>query len=214
MFKNTIISNELSIYKFFNHLNFDFYLTKPQLRHLKNIMNAMISKCSSGKISDIAELAPSRHRTIITIFFSSSNWDEKLLEIALKSYMIELIWAKSRESRQPIYFIIDGTISETTKPSSKAKNPIEKCSFHNSHLKGKNIYGHQIVVSLLSCDGLVLPYSIEIYDKESMSKIELTQKLIATLPKPDNKGYVLADSWYSCKYLIPPKKLSIVILVL
>ncbi len=32
-----------------------------------------------------------------------------------------------------------------------------------------------------------------------MSKIELTQKLIATLPKPENKGYVLADSWYSCK---------------
>ncbi len=42
-------------------------------------------------------------------------------------------------------------------------------------------------------------YSIDIYDKESMSKIELTKKLIATLPKPENKGYVLADSWYSCK---------------
>ena len=32
-----------------------------------------------------------------------------------------------------------------------------------------------------------------------MSKIKLTQKLIATLPKPENKGYVLCDSWYSCK---------------
>ena len=76
---------------------------------------------------------------------------------------------------------------------------IEKCSFHNSHLKGKNVYGHQILVSLLSCDGLVLPYSIDIYDKESMSKIKLTQNLISTLPKPENKGYVLCDSWYSCK---------------
>lgn len=116
-----------------------------------------------------------------------------------KGHNVKLIWSKSKESRQPIYFIIDDTISEKTKPSSKVTSPIEKCSFHNSHLKGKNVYGHQILVSLLSCDWLVLPYSIDIYDKESMSKIELTQKLIATLPKPKNKGYVLADSWYSCK---------------
>ncbi|SFU69080.1 hypothetical protein SAMN04487886_11041, partial [Clostridium sp. DSM 8431] len=56
MFQNTIISNEPLIYKFFNQLNFDFYLTNPQLKHLENIMNAMISKGFNGKISDIAEL--------------------------------------------------------------------------------------------------------------------------------------------------------------
>ena len=106
-------------------------------------------------------------------------WNEKLLERALKAYVVELIWTRAKETKKPIYFIIDDTISEKTKPSSKAINPIEKCSFHNSHLKGKNVYGHQILVSLLSCDGLVLPYSIDIYDKESMSKIKLTQNLIS-----------------------------------
>ena len=50
MFQNTIISDELSIYKFFNQLNFDFYLTNPQLKHLENIMNAMISKGFNGEI--------------------------------------------------------------------------------------------------------------------------------------------------------------------
>jgi len=199
MFQNTIISHELSLYKFFKQLNFDLYLTKPQLKHLESIMNAMISKGFNGKVSDIAELAPARHRTSITRFLSSDSWNEKLLERALKAYIVELIWARARETKQPIYFIIDDTISEKTKPSSKAINPIEKCSFHNSHLKGKNVYGHQILVSLLSCDGLVLPYSIDIYDKESMSKIKLTQNLISTLPKPEDKGFVLCDSWYSCK---------------
>lgn len=199
MFQNTIISDKLSLYKFFKQLNFDLYLTKPQINHLENIMNAMISKGFNGKISDITELAPARHRTSITRFLSNSSWDEKLLERALKAYIVELIWARSRETKQPIYFIIDDTISKKTKPSSKALNPIKKCSFHNSHLKGKNVYGHQILVSLLSCDGLTLPYSIDIYDKESMSKIKLTQNLIATLPKPENKGFVLFDSWYSCK---------------
>ena len=56
MFQNTIISDELSLYKFFKQLNFDLYLTKPQLNHLESIMDAMISKGFNGKVSDIAEL--------------------------------------------------------------------------------------------------------------------------------------------------------------
>lgn len=199
MFQNSIIPNELSIYNFFKQLNFDLYLTKPQIRHLQEALNAMLLNGYNGKISDIAELSSPRHRTSITRFFSKSTWNEELLRKSLKSLVIDLIWTKSRETNKPIYFIIDDTISEKTKPSSKAIKVIEKCSFHNSHLKGKTVYGHQILVSLLSCDGLVLPYSIELYDKNVMSKIQITQSLIASLPKPENKGYVLCDSWYSCK---------------
>ena len=40
MFQNSIISEELSIYKFFKQLNFDLYLTKPQLQHLESVMKA------------------------------------------------------------------------------------------------------------------------------------------------------------------------------
>lgn len=50
----------------------------------------------------------------------------------------------------------------------------------------------QIIVSLIPCNGLVLPYSIDIYDKDYMIKIELTQKLITTLLKLENKAYILA----------------------
>lgn len=132
-------------------------------------MNAMISKGYRGKVSDIAEFASQRTRTSITRFLSNSTWDEKLLIKSLKSLVLELTWNKSRETKKPIYFIVDDTISEKTKPSSKAKNIIEKCSFHNSHLKGKNVYGHQILVSLLSCDGLVLPYSINIYEQNRIN---------------------------------------------
>lgn len=199
MFQNTIISDELSIHNFLKQLNFNLYLTKPQLHHLESIMNAMISRGCNGKMSDIAELASHTHRISITRFLSRSPWDETLLRKSLKSLVLELIWNKSKETKKPIYFIIDDTISEKTKPSSKAKNIIEKCSFHNSHLKGKTVYGHQVLVSLLSCDGLVLPYSIDIYDKNSMSKIDLAKSLVESLPKSENKVYVLCDSWYSCK---------------
>ena len=73
----------------FKQLNFDLYLTNPQLKHLKSIMNAMISKGFNGKVSDIAELASARHRTSITRFLSNSSWDEKLLEKSLKAYIVE-----------------------------------------------------------------------------------------------------------------------------
>ncbi|KGM97574.1 transposase, partial [Clostridium botulinum] len=208
MFQNLIISNELSLYKFFKQLNFDLYITKPQLKHLESIMTAMILKGFNGKVSDIAELASKRHRTSITRFLSKSNWNEDLLINALKSKIIELIWNKSNESQKPIYLIIDDTISEKTKPSSKAINPIEKCYFHNSHLKRKTVYGHQLVVALLSCDGLVLPYSIKIYDKSNMSKIDIATKLIKSIPKPVNKGYILCDSWYSCKAIFKASALA------
>nr|WP_238475988.1 hypothetical protein [Clostridium manihotivorum] len=112
MFQNTIISDELSIHKFFKQLNFDLYLTKPQLKHLESIVNAMLSKGYKGKMSDIAELASQRHRTSITRFLASSSWNEDFLIKALKKLVVELIWSKSKETNKPIYFIIDDTISE------------------------------------------------------------------------------------------------------
>ena len=208
MFQNSIISEELSIYKFFKQLNFDLYLTKPQLQHLESIMNAMISVGYNGKITDVAQLASHTHRTSVSRFLSKSTWNETLLNKSLQSLVIDLIWERSKNTNEPIYFIIDDTISEKTKPSSKAINIIQKCSLHNSHLKGKIVYGHQILVSLLSCNGLVLPYSINIYDKDSMSKIELASNLIKSLPEPINKGYVLCDSWYSSKAIFDSSKRS------
>lgn len=208
MFQKSIISEELSLYNFFEKLKLDLYLTKPQISHLENIMNATLSKGYNGKVSDVASSTSQRHRTSITRFLSSNAWNEEHVRRSLKSLVLELIWEKSRVTKKPIYFIIDDTISEKTKPSSKAVNPIEKCGFHNSHLKGKNVYGHQIVVSLLSCDGLVLPYSIDIYDKNTMSKIKLAECLIKSLPKPIDKGYVLGDSWYSCKAIFKASALA------
>lgn len=91
-------------------------------------------------------------------------------------------------------------------PSSKAKKPTEKCGFHNSHLKGKTVYGHQLVKVMLLCDNLVLLYTMAIYDKENMSKIQMAIEFIKSLPAPINEGYVLCDSWYSNKKLFDISK--------
>ena len=86
-------------------------------------------------------------------------------------------------------------------PSSKAQNIIEGCSFHNSHLKKKSVYGHQFVAVMLRCGNLVLPYDLVLYQKHEASKIEIAKTLLKEIPSPVNKGYVLADSWYSCEAL-------------
>ena len=83
MFQNTIISNNLSVHNFFKQLKFDLLLTKPQLKHLKNITHAMLLKGFNGKVSDVAEFISSTHRTSITRFLSNSTWKEQLLKKSL-----------------------------------------------------------------------------------------------------------------------------------
>lgn len=39
-----------------------------------------------------------------------------------------------------------------------------------------------------------------------MSKIQIAEDIIKTLPKPVTEGYVLCDSWYSCKALFDASK--------
>lgn len=59
---------------------------------------------------------------------------------------------------------------------------------HKDRCEYNMVKDPEILVSLLYRDGLVLPYSMDIYDKDIMSKIEITQNLISLLPKPKNKG--------------------------
>ncbi|MDU4587688.1 MULTISPECIES: transposase [Clostridium] len=159
-----------------------------------------------GKVTDVADLMPFRHKTNIGKFLSKSPWNEDFIERALRNLLIKEIWKISKATNSPIYVAIDDTISERTVPSSKALKPIEKCSFHNSHLKRKTVYGHQLVTVMLICDDVVMPYSISIYDKKILSKIQVAVKLINSLPPPINEGYVLCDSWYSCKKIFNASK--------
>lgn len=90
--------------------------------------------------------------------------------------------------------IIDGIFSEKTVLSSKAKKPTEKYDFRRSNLKNKTVYGHQLVTVMLRCGNVVLPYTIVIYDKAAMSKIQIATNIIKSLPNPVKEGYVLYDS--------------------
>jgi Transposase DDE domain len=208
MFNNSIVTKSSTIYKFLIELKITLYLTTPQIHHLILFINSMVTKGYCGKVTDVSDFMPVRHRTNIGKFLSESPWDENFVEKALKKRVIMRIWETSKTTGKPIYVVIDDTISEKTVPSSKAKKPTEKCGYHHSHLKGKIVYGHQLVTVMLLCDTLVMPYTMAIYDKENMSKIQMAIEFIKSLPKPVNEGYVLCDSWYSNKKLFAVSKES------
>lgn len=201
MFDDLIINDSFDIIKFLNKLNIDLFYSNPQFKHIIAFVLSMVLKGFNGKIADVNELNTEKHRTTISRFLNKSSWNESLLLEEMKKYAIKRIWQLSKNTNQPIYIIIDDTVNEKAVPSSKAQNIIEGCSFHNSHLKRKTVYGHQFVTIMLRCGNLVLPYDIILYQKDECSKIELAVTTLKELPDPINKGYVLADSWYSCETL-------------
>ncbi|MFQ7354116.1 MAG: hypothetical protein ACLROG_04650 [Coprococcus phoceensis] len=89
---------------------------------------------------------------------------------------MRLFIQKRRRTGKPVFCIVDDTIASKTKPSSRALHPIEDAYFHQSHLKGKQDYGHQAVAVMLSCNGIVLNYAFVMYNK-SISRLTLYKAL-------------------------------------
>ena len=106
-----------------------------------------------GKTTDFAKNS-SCHRMTIAHFLNSRKWDDSLLSDTLKCSVIEIIYSEAARTGKPVFCIVDDTIASKTKPSSQALHPIEDAYFHQSHLKGKQDYGHQAVAVMLSCNGI------------------------------------------------------------
>lgn len=129
-------------------------------------------------------------------FLNHGKWNDAALQDTLKSSVVQIIYQEAVRSGQPIFCIVDDTIASHTKPSSQATHPIEAAYFHQSHLKGRQDYGHQVVSVMLSCNGITLNYAVILYDK-SKSKIQIVQETIAELPVAPVISYFLCDSWYT-----------------
>lgn len=148
-----------------------------------------------GKTVDFA-LASNSHRTTIAHFLNDGKWDDDQLKSILKTSIIEIVYSEARKSGQPVLCIVDDTIASHTKPSSQALHPIEAAYYHQSHLKGRQDYGHQVLAVMLACNGMVFNYAMVLYDK-SKSKIQLVQEIADELPIAPIISYFLCDSWYT-----------------
>jgi len=148
-----------------------------------------------GKAIDFVQ-ASQCHRTSIAYFLNHGKWDDHDLRNILKKSVIHMIYQEAQRSEQPIFCIVDDTIASHAKPSSQATHPMEAAYFHQSHLKGRQDYGYQVVSVMLSCNGIILNYDVLLYDK-SKSKIKIVQDIAAELPTAPVISYFLCDSWYT-----------------
>ena len=153
-----------------------------------------------GKTVDFSKNSPC-HRTTVAHFFNHGKWDHKKLEDILKAAVINAVYERARSTGKPVFCIVDDTIASKTAPSLQARHPIDDAYFHYSHLKRSQDYGHQAVSVMLSCDGLVLNYTLVLYDK-SRTKTGIVRDIIDELPVPPVVSYFLCDCWYTSKELV------------
>lgn len=166
------------------------------MKHIMAILLSVFSLGYRGKTVDFERYSPC-HRTTIANFPNKGKLGNAGLEDILKRTVIQFTYKEAWRSGKPVFCIVDDTISSKTKPLSRALHPIEDAYFHQSHLKGKQDYGHQAVAVMLSCNGIVLNYAIIMYDK-SVSKVRIVQEIANELPIPPVISCFLYDSWYTC----------------
>ena len=183
------------IYKRLIQLNLCQVFSRTVIQHILTILISVFSHGYRGKTVDFARFSPC-HRTTVAHFLNSGKWDDIKLEAILKQAVVQTIYGESLRSGQPVFCIVDDTISSKTKPSSRALHPIEDAYFHQSHLKRRQDYGHQAVSVMLSCNGLVLNYAVILYDK-TKSKIQIVKETAQELPEPPFPSFFLCDSWYT-----------------
>ena len=190
------IYHSKSIYKYLLENKICQHFTHTVIRHIMAILVAVFVSGYRGKTVQIAQVSP-RHRTTVAHFLNKGKWDSHWLMEWQKAMVVKIIYEEASRTGKPIQCIVDDTIASHTKPSSQAKHPIQDAYFHQSHLKRKQDYGHQAVAVMLSCNGIVLNYTIVLYDK-SRSKIDIVQEIAKELPVAPVLSYFLCDSWYTC----------------
>lgn len=198
---NSIYDSQ-TIYKCFLQLRLTESFRRIVLQHIMAILISVFTVGYQGKTIQMAENSE-RHRTTVAHFLNHGKWDDNVLEDIIKATVINRIYGEARRTGEPIYCIVDDTISSKTKPSSRALHPIEDAYFHQSHLKKKQDYGHQAVGVMLSCNGITLDYAIIMYNKV-LSKIQLVRDIAEELPEAPVPSYFLCDCWYSCVKVMDP----------
>jgi hypothetical protein len=84
------LAHHQGIHKFFTMLGLALYFSKPVMKHLVHIVDAMITKGFSGTLTDLHHWSfHPNHRTTLSHFFTKSPWDEETLLRKLQQWMMD-----------------------------------------------------------------------------------------------------------------------------
>jgi hypothetical protein len=179
------------------------YYSKPVMKHLTHFLDGVTQKGFSGTLTDIHALSQEkRDRSTLSRFLQKGAWDVIWLVQHQQRRSLQRIQKEAQKTGYPICVIVDDTICEKKKPLSQAKSPIQGTYYSFSHKDRKQVWGHQVVVVLLRCGDLCLPYAVGRYDKNQQSKIKWVCECIETLPVFRSPSYLLVDTWYNARSIV------------
>ncbi|KJE25734.1 DDE superendonuclease family protein [Geobacillus kaustophilus] len=120
------LAHHQGIHKFFTMLGLSLYFSKPVMKHLVHIVDAMMTKGFSGTLTDLhhGSFHPN-HRTTLSHFFTKSPWDEETLLRKLQQWILRRVERSAKRENQPIFVSIDDTICQKTKPSPRQQTPFK-----------------------------------------------------------------------------------------
>ena len=168
-------------------------ITSVPLKHISNIIITCASKGFSGKMTEFEEYSEN-HRTTIGHFLNKGKWDSDSVGKTLSNKVYEYTY-----TNEPIVFMsLDDTVNEKHKASDRTEKPMEEVRSVYSHLKGGFVYGHQVFAAMAGN----LCYKLDFCRENDGGKIEKAVSVAKSLPILDKPGYVLMDSWYTCKKVI------------
>ena len=191
----TIITQETEINKYLSEKSFEFLTSVPR-NHIRTMILSFLQRGSSGKTDEFSEYSGT-HRTSSGHFLSKGKWDERRLDQTQKRVIFQTVEAQALKENRPIYLSIDDTVCPKTKPSSKAKRPMEGAGWHFSHTEGKLVYGYQFLGVHVGTGDAGFCYDLERYEKDTRTKVEMSKDILRALPKSHAKAFVLTDSWYT-----------------
>ncbi|TWG29826.1 IS701 family transposase [Geobacillus sp. C56-T2] len=199
------LAHHQGIHKFFMTLGLALYFSKPVIKHLVHLVDALTTKGFSGTLTDVRYWSfHPNHRTTLSHFFTKSPWNEEKLLEKLQEWILRQIERLAKQENQPLFVSIDDTICQKTKPSSRAARAIQGCDWHYSHKDHQSVWGHSLVWLMVHTFSQAFPFAFRLYDKTAgRSKIDLAIEMLSSLKgKRAQPVYVLMDSWYPSQALI------------
>lgn len=191
------LAQHLNWYNIFREWKLPLYFSKSVLNHISHFVDGMLSEGFTGTLTNIhRESLHNRDRRSLSHFLAHGKWSETFLKQIIRNIAYKQVKWSAKQNNSPIFVIVDDTVCEKTKPSSQALFSIQGSTYHHSHLKGKQVYGHSVVETMLRAGDVVYPFAMERYESYGKSKIDLACDMIKQVPVSNQKTYVLMDSWY------------------
>ncbi|GCD84285.1 hypothetical protein PTHTG4_33500 [Parageobacillus thermoglucosidasius] len=95
------------IHKFFMALGLALYFSKPVMKHLVHIVDALTPKGFSGTLTDLHHWSfHPNHRTTLSHFFTKHPWDEETLLRKLQQWILHL-YRTNRQTGESTLFCFD-----------------------------------------------------------------------------------------------------------